>query len=415
MPIGGIPSQEDIEKAEEGRRKYKDGEYAVVSIAWFDDDKHTDDGDPIFVPQGDELVARCRMLPEDKEDGPPFSVRPGEVLALARALGVDVTVEWPDPGKDSSRFLRAVERAIGKVDKEIKVTVKGDWVSYVPGMSLPRDEEFQLVYVGCSTKNEDGASSWIDMTYGRSAILGFKVIGDLDGDKTPYDGYIQRIFVPYGFSVDPDDPDMPTFETDDKGTTAAAVTCYNLILAMCPNLLETTKWGDPDNIMPEWDAAAKEENIILKGETVWSKKAGDVRMWASSVKKRYKDGRAYEVAEKPAKPKPEKPKEEPEEKLPSRDVEEEVKEESTESIYHLYQIMEKSVKGKAFDKDGKLTKVGGGWCKKYLRPLLENQSIKHNKLVDLTDDEIVTILKSVGYEDVANMVAGKTEESDEWD
>lgn len=394
MPgIGGIPSQEDIEKAEAGQRQYEDGDYKVVSIKWFDDDKHTDDEAPIFVPQGDELVARCRMLPDGEEDGPPFSVGPGEVLALARAFGVDVAKDWPDIEKDSSRFLSAVERATAKADKEVKVTVKGGWVSYVPGMSLPRDEEFQLVYVGCFTKNKGGELSWIDMTYGRSAILGFKVIGDLDGDKTPYNGYVQRIFVPYGFSVDPDDPDMPTFESDDKGTTTSAVTCYNLILAMCPDLLEATKWNDPENIMPEWDAAAKEESIILKGETVWSKKAGDVRMWANSIKARYKDKRAYERAEKPPAPKSK----EPEEELPSRHVEDEVKEESR-LIDRLYKVIADEVAPKkAFSTDGKLTKAGGAWCSKYIRPLLEAKKITQNKLAQLSDEEIRTILRETGH------------------
>lgn len=411
MPIGGIPSQEDIEKAEEGRRKYEDGEYTVVCIAWHDDENHTDNGDPIFVPQGGDLVARCRMLSESEEDGPPFSVRPGKVLALARAFGVDVAEkEWPDIEKDSSRFLRAVERAIGKATKEIKVTVKGGWVSDVPGMSLPRDEEFQLLYVGCSTKNEEGLPSWIDMTYGRSAILEFRVIGDLDGDKTPYDGYTERVFVSYGFSVDPDDPDMPIFETDEKGTTNAAVTCYNLIFAMCPDLLETTKWGDPSNIMPEWDAAAMAEKIILKGETVWSKKAAGVRMWANTIKARYKDKRSVggqpesnEVTKE--KSKPEEPKEEP------SDVEESPKEVVEESslIDRLYKAIRNEVKGKAFDSSGKLTKAGGAWCKKHLRPLLEAGKIKHNKLKDLTDDEVRSVLRETGH------VLDDLVENDEWD
>lgn len=401
MPIGGVPTKEDIEKAEAGRRQYEDGDYTVVSIKWFDDDKHTDDGDPIFVPQDDELVARCRMLPDGEEDGPPFSVRPGEVLALARAFGVDVAKkEWPDVDKDSSRFLVAVERATIKADKEVKVTVKGGWVSYVPGMSLPRDEEFQLVYAGCFTKNDEGKLSWVDMTYGRSAILGFKVIGDLDGDKTPYNGYVQRVFVPYGFSVDPDDPSMPTFESDEKGTTTAAVTCYNLILAMCPDLLEITKWNDPANIMPEWDFAARAECIILKGETVWSKKAGDVRMWANSIKARYKDKRAFD------KPEPK----ELEEELPSRDVEDEVKEESS-LIDQLYKVITDEVAPKkAFDSAGKLTKAGGAWCTKHIRPLLEDKKIKQNKLARLSDEEIRTILRETGH-----ALDDLVEENDEWD
>lgn len=405
MPgIGGIPSQEDIEKATEGRRRYEDGEYTVTSIAWFADEQHTDDGDPIFVVQGDELVARCRMLSEGSEDGPPFSLRPGEILAMARAFGVDITkTEWPDSEKDSSRFLSAVERAIAKAGKEVKVTVKGGWVSYVPGMSLPRDEEFQLVYAGCFTKNDEGKPSWVEMTYGPSSIMGFKVIGDLDGDKTPYNGYVQRVFVPYGLVVDTDDPSMPTFQTDEKGTTTAAVTCYNLIIAMCPDLLENTKWGDPANIMPEWDKMGKESNVILKGETVWSKKAGDVRMYANSIKARYKDQRPYQTSEKPSKPI------EQEEELPSRDVEDEVKEESS-LIDQLYKVIADEIAPKkAFDSKGKLTAAGKKWCSDNIRPLLEAKKITQNKLAKLSDEEIRTILREIGHA-MDDLV-----EEDEWD
>ena len=314
----------------------------------------------------------------DEDDGPPLSLRTGEVLALAKAFGVDVgKKKWPDVEKDSSRFLRTVEEAIEKADKEITITVKGGWVSNVPGMSLPRGETFQLVYVGCFTVDDDGKPTWKDFGYGPTVILGFKVIGDLDGDPTPYDGYIQNVFVSYGLIVDPDDPSMPTFEKEEKGSTLAGVTCYNLIGVMCPDLLENTNWDDPSNIMPEWDAFAKEAAVILRGDTVWSKKAAEVRMYPNSIKLRYKDGKSH---------KEEQPTE----------VEEEIVEKSS-LIETLYDAIKKDVKGKAFDKQGKLTAAGKKWAKEHVRPLLDAKKIQHNKFSDLTDEEVETILRETGH------------------
>lgn len=378
MGISGVPTQEDIEKAAVGqRRQYDDGEYKTKVIRWFDDEAHTDDGEPIFIPSRGELTAFCRLL-VDEDDGPPFSVVAGEVLALARAFGVEVgKKKWPDIEKDSSRFLAEVERVIEKADKEVTINVKGGWVSNVPGMSLPRDETFQLVYDGCSTLDEEGKPTWGDFGYGPTTILRFKVIGGLDGEPTPYNGYRQRVFVSYGLTVDPEDPTMPAFEKDEKGTTGAAVTCYNLILAMCPDLLENTSWGDPSNIMPEWDAAAKEAAIVLRGDTTWSKKAGDVRMYANTIKPRYKDQRSHQVEE-------------------VSEVEEEVIEQSS-LIEQLYEVIKKEVKGKAFNKEGKLTDAGKKWAKKNLRPLLDAGKIEHNKFVDFTDEEVRTVLRETGH------------------
>lgn len=402
MGISGIPTQEDIEKAEAGSRTYQDGEYVVTSIQWFDDDKHTDDGDPILVPQGDELVARCRMIAKGEEEGPPFSVRPGEVVPLVRAFGVDVEkIDWPDALKDSSKFLRTAEREVGKATKEVKVTVKGNWVQYVEGMSLPRDEEFQLIYEGCFTRDEEGQPAPKDMQYGDSVILGFKVIGDWEGAKTPFDGYVQRVFVGYGLMVDPEDPSMPMFEVDEKGTTANGVNCFNLISAMCPALLENKKWSDPANIMPEWDAAAKELAVILKGTTVWSKKAGQVRMYSNSIKKRYKDGRSHQQTEKP--------KEEPK----ARDVEDEVKEfEASEAVLYLYNAINQEVQketdnkdARGFGTDGKLNKAGKKVAGKYLRPLVEGKKISTAHFDKMTDEDIVTCLEVMKeYEDFVKAV-----------
>lgn len=404
MPIGGIPTEEDIEKAAKGTsRQWDDGEYTAVGLQWFDDEQHTDDGDPIYVVQQGDLVARCRLLVQGEEDdGPPMSIRPGQILALAKAFGVDVDKKWPDPIKDSSKFLQVVERAVGKTDAELKITVSGGWVSDVPGWSLPRDQSFQLVYVGCDTLDDDGDPCWRDYGYGRSVILRFKIIGDLDGDTTPYDGWEERIFVPYRVAPDPDDPDMPTFVIDDgdKGNNTAQVNCYNLMQATAPTLLENESWEDTSNVMPEWDDFAKEAVIILRGDTIWSKKAARVKMPIWMIKPRYKDGRSYKEEETP-KPRAKK--------KPAKPSGEEVIEKSS-AIDHLYKAITQEVraraedeKAKAFGVDGKLTKAGAVVAREVFGPLIEEKKLPGNIFAEWEDGHVQIALKALGDEATAQL------------
>jgi len=395
MGIGGVPSQEDIERAAQGAaRQWDDGQYTVVGLKWFDDEQHTDNGQPIYVPQQGELVARARLLVKGEEDdGPPISVRPGQIVALARALGAEVDRKWPDSIKDSSRFLTEVERAVEKADKEVEVTVSGGWVSDVPGWSLPRDQSFQLVYSGCETKDEGGNLTWRDYGYGRSVIFKFKIIGDLDGDSTPYDGWEERIFVPYRVAPDPENPDMPTFVIDegDDGRNTAQVNCYNLIQAMCPALLENEGWSDVNNVVPEWDQFAREASVILKGDTIWSKRANKVKLPIWMIKQRYKDGRSVEEEEA------------------VEEQEEEVIEQAP-SVEHLYQAMTEEVRkrtkktAKAFGPDGKLNKAGIDIAREVFAPLIEKKELPGNVFAEWSDEHVVIALEAMGYKDIAKMV-----------
>lgn len=405
MPIGGIPSEQDIEKAAKGgSRQWDDGEYTAIGLQWFDNEQHTDNGDPIYVAQQGDLVARCKLLVEgEEEDGPPMSVRPGQILALAKAFGVDVDKTWPDPIKDSSKFLRAVERAVGRTDVELKITVSGGWVSDVPGWSLPRDQSFQLIYVGCDTLDDDGNPCWRDYGYGRSVILKFKITGDLDGDFTAYDGWEERIFVPYRVDPDPEDPDMPTFVLDksDKGNNNAQVNCYNLMQATAPTLLENESWGDTSNVVPEWDAFAREASIILRGDTIWSKKAARVKMPIWMIKPRYKDGRSYEEEESP------KPQEK---KKPAKPPKEEVIEKSS-AIEHLYKAITQEArlraedeKAKAFGADGKLNEAGAAIAREVFSPLIEKKELPSNIFAEWEDEHVEIALKALGYVDLAQLV-----------
>ena len=394
--IGGIPTEEDIERAAKGGgRKWDDGPYTVTDLEWFDDEQHTSDGDPIYVTQQGELVARCRLIVKGEDDGPPMSVRPGQILALAKVFGVDVDKEWPDPMKDSARFLRAVERAIKKADEEITITVSGDWVSDVPGWSLPRDQSFQIVYEGCYTRNEEGEYSWYDYGYGRSVIFGLKVIGDLDGNYTPYNGWVERIFVPYRISPDPQDPSMPTFVIDpsDDGNNTPQINCYNLIQVMCPDLLENESWRDVGNIVPEWDQFAKEAKVILKVDTIWSKRAKAVKMPIWMIKPRYPDKRPYEEKETP------------------QQVQEEEVIEKSPAIEYVYQAMTAEVKSrsgdgkaKAFGPDGKLNKAGVEVARDVFSPLINAGNLPSNIFAEWEAKDVVVALEALGYKDLARLV-----------
>lgn len=410
MAFSGVPTEKEIKEGS-SFPTFDDGSYVVTHIEWFDDKKHTDDGEPIYVGQQGMLVARCRFIVEGKDSGPSYSASIGEILPITRAFGVNVEkADWPDRDKDSSKFLRAVERAIKKAGNTITIQVKGNWVQYGP-WGLPKNQEFCFVFDGCLTQDSDGVVSWIDMKYGKTAIFGFRVIGDLDMDPTPYDGFVQKVFVPYGITISTNDPSQPEFEMEDGSYTLKARTCAGLINVMIPSsdpdenspLLQNDKWEDASNIVPEWVSFAKQANIILKAKTVWSKDAGEVRVYPNSFSIRYKDKRSYQQTEKPKKEAPEQP---------SVDVEDETKEfEASEAILYLYNAITQEVQketgnedAKGFGTDGKLNKAGKKVAGKYLRPLVEGKKITTAHFDKMVDQDIVLCLEAMNRNDFAKAV-----------
>ena len=148
------------------------------------------------------------------------------------------------------------------------------------------------------------------------------------------------------------------------------------------------------------DAFAKEAKVILRADTIWSKRANKVKMPLWLIKPRYKDSRAYEEVETP----------EPEE--------EEVIEKSS-AIEYVYKAITQEVrakakdeKAKAFGPDGKLNKAGAAIAREKFTPLINEKELPSNIFAEWEDEHVVIALNALGYKDLAKLVQGSDDSAD---
>lgn len=199
--VFGVAGDETIQ--ETGNYKtYEDGDYRVKGIHTYI--KKDDRENPIFVPQGDNMVARFKLIlletrstenqtVEVEVEGPPMSATYAQMMLLVRAFGGDIVGL---PSEATTKFLLDAKDAANRGGRVRKANVKGGWVKFIEGMNPPA-EAFTWEFQGFRShdgskpvrfikKTQNGPNGAYDEDF---AYADFMVVGDRFELESPYNGY----------------------------------------------------------------------------------------------------------------------------------------------------------------------------------------------------------------------------------
>jgi hypothetical protein len=191
-----------------------DGSYEVNGIADFFslDDRNL----PVFVPQGDQIVARFHLslTPEELKkqadagveitQGPAMSADHQHLLLLARAFGVDVKGL---PEGDTTTFLVELQNRINAAGKKQTVKVNGGqgWAKYMTGTNPDTSVMYLWAFSGFASEDKSTPVRFQTVSfpgkkpgtsYSQSVVYAwFKLVGDMYGRPTPFDGFSLRMKV----------------------------------------------------------------------------------------------------------------------------------------------------------------------------------------------------------------------------
>jgi len=310
---------------------YEAGTYEENRIEWFTKD---DSGNPIFVAdKWGNLVARYRTF-HDEDEGPPGSVRPGELTLLVKAFGGD-----PSKIKDPLEDLAVAEAEIANADKTVRVTV-GDtgWIRFVQGMALPPGE-YTFSYEGLRPTDDDGNPKWMDGQFGMFSIVRLVV----DMPESSFNGAGIEVWI----NREP----------------------LNVLRSLIPSVYETLL-GSVKDELKVLHQLATEDKAKIYGEIEPDDKGRD-KLVKLSLRAMSPD---EAVDTGPAKAKP------------------------IECLYQAIanavdeKIWEDS---EAFASPGKLSEVGKKWAKEVMAPICKKHNIP-KRFEDMSDKQITTLLQELG-------------------
>lgn len=217
--FGSIPGVEgDVTKVENNYKNWEDGEYKARGIhSYVSNDK--DRGLPIFVVQGDKLVARFKLLiltndeetgTEIEAEGPPMSTTITEMRMLVRAFGGDPSKL---PAEGTTKFLQDAMDMINSARQTKRAGVKNGWVKWVEGQNPPTGKDvflWQFKGFWCEKGTNPVAFEVLHRPSGLNgaydediAWAKFELIADAWGNPSPYAGYeiSIKVYNPYNGST----------------------------------------------------------------------------------------------------------------------------------------------------------------------------------------------------------------------
>lgn len=381
----------DYQPPEGGESTFADGKYKVKGISWF---SLTDDKKPMLVEQGGRLVGRLRFMQSNDEPGPPMSISLGQMGLLVQAFGGDLDSLGEPPqeqeaGKVSS-FMEHVVAIVNNASGEIEVEVKGGWVNTLP-VDIVGNVCFRLIDM-FSKENDLRPTQG---QYGPWFGVVFEVVAGSGGGPTPLKGAEFSEILSYAVEVGADgEPDFT--RTSTGAWTLAAKRMSNLMAATAPKWVSSWDgssdftFQNPDNLLPEWLAAALSEDQVLSGYRGVPEDGGRVRLnWATLEVVKYSEPKKS----KPAAAAP-APKVDPEETdVKARSV--------------LVDLLNLLADGPAFEDEANLVlsgDVGKATARQYLTPLKKKGLLKVSVLSELGYDQVMVILENVEADDKADEV-----------
>lgn len=213
---------------------FEDGTYRVKGIQIYlkKDEREL----PVFVPQGDDMVARFKLIMletrstenqtvEVEVEGPPMSATMAQMVMLVRAFGGDISKL---PAEATTKFLLEAQDSANRGGKVRVATVKGGWVKYVEGATPPEAHytwEFRgfrspdgSVPARFQEKEQQGSNGTFTRDY---AYADFVVVGDQYEMPSAYAGYRLSVKInnPFdgGVASNKAGKDIPTTKIGQKG------------------------------------------------------------------------------------------------------------------------------------------------------------------------------------------------------
>lgn len=231
----GVQGDESV--VEQGNYKtFENGDhYRVKGIHSFIK-KDPDRDLPIFVPQGDNMIARFKLIMletrstenqtvEVEVEGPPMSATYGQMLLLVRAFGGDISKLSPEP---TTKFLLDAQEAANRGGKIRKAKVKDGWANFVEGANPPADPyTWELrgfrspdnsTPVHFQEKEQQGKNGTFPRNF---AYADFAIVANAYGLETPYKGYRLSVKInnPFdgGVAKNKSDKVIPTTKIGQQG------------------------------------------------------------------------------------------------------------------------------------------------------------------------------------------------------
>jgi len=341
---------------------FEEGTYEICSLEFFTKD---DKGSPIFVTQetkyGVRMVARYRTLDAQKNEGPPGSVDPDGVALLVHAFGGDASLL---PKGDDLRALSMAERLIKDADKTVKVYVNDSgWIRRVQGTNLPVGK-YLFKPERIATVDEDGRATWREGDYGSFSTAAMTVFSNADGSPSPFDGSGATLWL-------------------NKKSFA-------IMRALAPDATEAILGPVEDELFHLQEMFQATDKWLIYGEVDIPPKGERPKLLAQTLEPIAKDSISAKKSTTGG-----------DGKEPSY-------------IRHLYQAIADGADGKAFTPNGSLSDAGKKWCGTNLRPLCTEHDIP-NKFDQMTEENVVTLLKSLDRNDLVDLVTGVEEVYEEPD
>ena len=301
-------------------KTFESGNYTINGVEFLTKD---DTGRPIFkmkeTRRGPQLMATYKTFYNGK-DGPVGSLFSNGLATFALAFGVDPA----DLNAEDVYVLAELSSRIDAGQKDVKIWVndKG-YVGRIHGAQVP-EGHYIFSKDRISSRDSEGNPVWRKTNYGESLILTLKVMHNADGTPSPYAGIETQLWI---------------------GRNG-----LQLWRAVAP--VAFNAWLPEEKELELLTEMINTPGINLVGRIGVVNEKGTIGLVKSSLQ----PIRADEVVDMKTA-----------DSVPAVDVAE--ADALPEHIQQLYDRINKSCPGDAFDNYGNLTLAGKAWCRENLRPI----------------------------------------------
>lgn len=231
---GGFYDDSDPNAVAGEYEQFPQGEIVVAGIATF---VYKDDqGVPYYKERDGRPQTMVRLVLPGGKDGPPMTCTPAQMVLLVQAFAGPAAVKLLPQDRGTSQFLLRAGQLINcKADEQMGTIParqtayvgKKGYVSRLNGMNLPTDQFFRFKIV--DVRNVDGTTDPIRFMLNKAlhqemVNVRFRVMGDMQGNPTMYDGAEVTVPLDNAFSGTQDTGSgiIPKFKINENRSKPAA-------------------------------------------------------------------------------------------------------------------------------------------------------------------------------------------------
>lgn len=350
-------------------KQWPDGDYTFKGFKW----TSLSNGQPCLKAQKDgRMTGRLNWILPDGKEGPYQGLELSDMAMLRRVLGLpQARVPAEHEAGAIASFMKELEAA--SHNKPVEAKISKNWVN-IKGMEVPAGYyRFYLSKVG-PVKN--GVITPHLGDYGLCFFAEFTIESGEGGSPTPFKGASFSEIVPYAIEVTDGEPH---WKTKDGAPTGEATRLSLLMRLTAPEWMASDMpHKDHYNLLPEWAAQALSAKKLLRGSRGENKNKRLCLLWATFEA-------AYDYQEAPPTPAIPAPSQNGAELNTAKDI-----------LSHVLS----ELAGKPAVIDLALTPAGKELALKYFKPLKEANKIVNTAYASLTDEEVLTILEVITFENM---------------